>query len=279
MIRLHASPTLRRALRIAGAIILVALVFWSSGHTPPSVRLGILYIVPVLLVTWHDGLSWGIAFAVGTGVLRFMTGLEKLPPDTSMVARLVNEGAFQTVLIVAMAGLAKLQHTQAKLELLATQDPLTGALNARSFVERLAQELERIRRYSRPLALLYLDLDDFKVVNDRHGHQTGDAVLRLVANATRRALRQSDVVGRLGGDEFGVLMPETDSAVAEAAATRLAGGIRSVFQGTPSVTASIGLVSILNAASLGAEELLRRADKAMYEAKRSGKDRVVQVTI
>jgi two-component system cell cycle response regulator len=74
-------------------------------------------------------------------------------------------------------------------------------------------------------------------------------------------------------------MPETDSAVAEAAATRLAGGIRSVFQGTPSVTASIGLVSTLNAASLGAEELLRRADKAMYQAKRSGKDRVVQVAI
>ncbi len=191
----------------------------------------------------------------------------------------MNEAAFQTVLIVAMAGIAKLQHTQAKLEQLATQDPLTGALNARSFVERLAQELERIRRYSRPLALLYLDLDDFKVVNDRHGHQTGDAVLRLVANATRRAIRQSDVVGRLGGDEFGVLMPETDSVVAEAAATRLAAGIRSVFQGTPSVTASIGLVSTINAASLGAEELLRRADKAMYEAKRTGKDRVVQVAI
>lgn len=107
-------------------------------------RLGILYIVPVLLVTWHDGLSWGIAFAVGTGVLRFMTGLEKLPPDTTIAARLTNEAAFQVVLIVAMAGIAKLQRTQATLEQLATHDPLTGALNARSFVERLAQELERI---------------------------------------------------------------------------------------------------------------------------------------
>ncbi len=84
MIRVHADPKLARALRISSAIVLVALVYWSSGHTPPSVRLGILYIVPVLLVTWHDGLSWGVAFAVGTGVLRFMTGLEKLPPDTSM---------------------------------------------------------------------------------------------------------------------------------------------------------------------------------------------------
>ena len=273
------SPGLRRALRIAGSIAMVGIVFWASSRTPPSVRLAILYIVPVLLVTWHDGLTWGIAFAVGTGVLRFMTGLDKLPPETTIAIRLTNEAAFQTVLVVGMAGLAQVQRTQTELARLATLDPLTGVLNARFFVERLAQELERIRRYSRPLALLYLDLDDFKVVNDRHGHQTGDAVLRLVANATRRAVRKSDIVGRLGGDEFGVLMPETDGAVAEAAATRLVNGIRAVFQGTPAVTASIGLVSTINVTSLGAEDLLRRADEAMYAAKRSGKDRVVQVAI
>ena len=116
-------------------------------------------------------------------------------------------------------------------------------------------------------------------MNDRHGHQTGDAVLRLVADATRRAVRQADIVGRLGGDEFAVLMPETEGGVAEAAATRLASGIRTVFRGTPSVTASIGLVSTVNAATAGADELLRRADQAMYEAKRGGKDRVVQVAM
>jgi hypothetical protein len=87
--------------------VLVGIVYWASGHSPPSVRLGILYIVPVLLVTWHDGLGWGIAFAVGTGVLRFMTGLEKLPADTTVAIRLANEAAFQTVLGVAMAGLAR----------------------------------------------------------------------------------------------------------------------------------------------------------------------------
>jgi diguanylate cyclase (GGDEF)-like protein len=101
----------------------------------------------------------------------------------------------------------------------------------------------------------------------------------LVANATRQAVRQSDIVARLGGDEFAVLMPETDGGVAEAAATRLASGIRTVFQGTPSVTASIGLVSTTSAVEARAEELLRRADQAMYEAKRTGKDRVVQVAI
>jgi len=277
--RRPSGAELRRALRLTGDMILIGIVYFLNSHTPPEVRLGILYIVPVLLATWHDGLTWGIAFAAGTGVLRYVTGLDQMPADTALAVRLGNEGAYLIVLGVAMAGLAQLQRTQAALQRLATQDELTGALNARAFGERLGQELERNRRHNRPLALLYLDLDDFKTVNDRHGHHTGDAVLRLVADATRHAVRQSDIVGRLGGDEFAVLMPETDGAVADAAATRLANGIRTVFRGTPSVTASIGLVSTVNAAVAGAEELLRRADQAMYEAKRSGKDRVVQVVI
>jgi diguanylate cyclase (GGDEF)-like protein len=279
LIRVPTSPELRRALRLTGDIVLVGSVYWLNDHTPGTVRLGILYIVPVLLVTWQDGLTWGIAFAIGTGLLRYVTGLDKLPVETTVPIRLLDEAAFLTVLGVAMAGLAQLQRTQRELERLATQDELTGTLNPRAFAERLALELDRNRRYNRPLALLYLDLDDFKTVNDRHGHQTGDAVLRLVADATRRAMRQSDIVGRLGGDEFGVLMPETEGSVAQAAAMRLAGGIRTVFKGTPSVTASIGLVSTTSADMTAAEDLLRRADQAMYEAKRAGKDRVVQVSI
>jgi diguanylate cyclase (GGDEF)-like protein len=270
---------LRRALRLTGDVVLVGIVYWLSGHTAPDARLGILYMVPVLLATWHDGLAWGIGFAVATGVLRYVTGLDQLPQDAPVAIRIASEAGYLIVLAVAMAGLEQLQSTQRDLERLATQDQLTGALNARAFAERLAQELDRNRRYSRPLALLYVDLDDFKAVNDRHGHQTGDAVLRLVADATRRAVRQADIVGRLGGDEFAVLMPETEGGVAEAAATRLASGIRTVFRGTPSVTASIGLVSTVNAATTGADELLRRADQAMYEAKRGGKDRVVQVAM
>ena len=133
-------------------------------------------------------------------------------------------------------------------------------------------------KHRQSLALLYLDLDDFKVINDTHGHQTGDAVLRLVADAMRSSVRQADIVGRLGGDEFAVLMPETDAPLANAAAQRLAAGLRTVFKGTPTVTASIGVVSC-TVSDANTDELLRRGDQAMYEAKRGGKDRVVQVAI
>ena len=272
------TPELRRGLRLAAVLALTALIYWVNLRTPAAFRFGILYVLPVLLAAWNDGLAWGIVFAGATSVLRYLVGIDQMPADTPLEARLANELSYLAVVAVAIAGLSQLRRTQAQLELLATHDPLTNVLNARAFSTELAQELGRNRRYGRPLALIYLDLDDFKRVNDAHGHATGDAVLRLVADATRSAVRQADVVGRLGGYEFAVLMPETEGTVAHAAANRLAVGIRTVFRGTPSVTASIGVVSVTGSEA-GTDELLRKADQAMYEAKRSGKDRVVQVAL
>ncbi len=271
-------PELRRALRLCAWAVLSGGVYLLNLKTPPEFRGGILYVIPVLLAAWHDGMWWGIVFALATGALRFIFGIDQMPPGTSLQVRLANELAYLAVVGVAIAGLSQLRRTQGQLELLATHDPLTNVLNARAFSDELAQELGRNRRYGRPLALIYLDLDDFKRVNDAHGHATGDAVLRLVADAMRGAVRAADLVGRLGGDEFAVLMPETDGSVAHAAATRLASGIRTVFRGTPSVTASIGVVSCTGTEA-GTDELLRKADQAMYDAKRGGKDRVVQVAI
>jgi diguanylate cyclase (GGDEF)-like protein len=269
---------LRRALRLIAWATLAAGVFVLNIRTPADLRLGILYIIPVLLVASYDGLGWGISFALATALLRFGVGIDQMPLETTLQVRILNEAAYLAVVGVAIAGLSQLRRTQAQLQLLATHDPLTTVLNARAFASQVAQELGRNRRYGRPLALIYLDLDDFKKVNDAHGHATGDAVLRLVADAMRSAVRQADVVGRLGGDEFGVLMPETDGILAHAVATRLAAGIRTVFRGTPSVTASIGVVAV-SGTEAGSDELLRKADQAMYEAKRAGKDRVVQVTM
>src|SRR5438874_3656250 len=223
-------------------------------------------------------MGWGISFALATALLRFGVGIDQLPLETSLQVRIRTEVAYLAVVGVAIAGLSQLRRTQAQLELLATHDPLTTVLNARAFASQVAQELGRNRRYGRPLALIYLDLDDFKNVNDAHGHATGDAVLRLVADAMRSAVRQADVVGRLGGDEFGVLMPETDGDVAHAAANRLVSGIRTVFRGTPSVTASVGVVAV-SGTEAGTDELLRKADQAMHAAKRGGKERGVQVAM
>lgn len=272
------SPALRGGLRLVGYIALTLAVYWANDSTPSSLRLGILYIVPVLLVTWREGLRWGLVFLALTVGLREVVAWEQMPADTPILWRAANAVTYVVVVGIAMAGLQKLRRIQDQLARLATHDLLTGVLNARAFTEQLGHELDRKRRYARPLSVLYLDLDDFKVINDSHGHQTGDAVLRLVADAIRSSVRQADAVGRMGGDEFAVLMPETDARLADAAAQRLATGLRSVFRGTPTVTASIGVVSC-TATDATTDDLLRRADQAMYEAKRAGKDRVVQVAI
>lgn len=272
------SPALRRALRLTGYVALTLLVYWANTATPPAARLGVLYVIPVLLVTWTDGVLWGIVFGLASIGMREVVAWDQMPADTPMGWRIGNGAAYVAVVAVAMAGLQTLRRSQAQLARLVIQDQLTNVLNARAFADRLTQELDRNRRYPRPLALMYMDLDNFKVINDTHGHQTGDAVLRLVADAMRSSVRQTDVVGRLGGDEFAVLMPETDAQLADAAAKRLVAGLRTVFKGTPNVTASIGVVSC-TATEASTDDLLRRADQAMYDAKKMGKDRVVQVAL
>lgn len=167
---------------------------------------------------------------------------------------------------------------EAELIRLATIDSLTGICNRHHFLERAAQEITRARRYGHGgLALLMMDLDHFKDVNDRHGHEAGDKVLAAMAARVLDLLRESDVMGRLGGEEFAVLLVEAGGGEALAVAERL----RAIIAETPvkangveiSHTISIGVAS-LTAGDKGVEDLLRRADQALYRAKRLGRNRV-----
>lgn len=162
------------------------------------------------------------------------------------------------------------------LRRLATTDALTGAANRGAFLEAAERETERARRFGTPLALVLLDLDRFKPVNDTFGHPFGDAVLAEVSRRLQETLRDSDVLGRLGGEEFAVLLPMTDAAAAAETATRLASSVRDVpiSEGlhAVTVTASFGVAAIDPA--LGFDAARRRADRALYAAKRLGRDRV-----
>ena len=266
------SPLLRHA----AYLLLTLAIYWANAVTPGPVKLGLFYLVPVLYVTWNEGAWWGVAYTLAGMLLRIR--IEALQIGSPGSVLLLNQISFGVVAGITIFAFGHIRRNERLLRDLATHDQLTRVLNARSFTERLADELRRVQRYHRPLALLYLDLDDFKVVNDSHGHQTGDAVLRLVAEAIRHAVRQADVVGRMGGDEFAVLMPETEPALATAAADRLAAGLRTVLNGSPAVTASIGVVAPITQGS-DTDAILRRADQAMYEAKKKGKNRVIAVPL
>jgi two-component system cell cycle response regulator len=158
-------------------------------------------------------------------------------------------------------------------------DPLTGAHNRRSLGEFLAREVDRAARHSRPIAVLLLDADHFKQVNDRFGHPTGDAVLRGIAERFRSAARAEDLVARYGGEEFAVAMPETGLAGAVEAAERFRRGVGAepfIAEGhSIAVTVSVGAAAIEAGETRTVDELLQQADERMYKAKRAGRNRVI----
>jgi diguanylate cyclase (GGDEF)-like protein len=157
---------------------------------------------------------------------------------------------------------------------LARVDPLTGAINGRTFYECVAAEAERSRRTAQPMTLAYLDLDNFKQLNDRLGHAVGDAALVEVVQVLRGHLRVNDLLARLGGDEFAVLLPETDVGGATALLVRLQELVGAAMQarGWP-VTASVGAATFLKPPR-DVDLMVQRVDGLMYRAKRQGKGRV-----
>jgi diguanylate cyclase (GGDEF)-like protein len=156
----------------------------------------------------------------------------------------------------------------------ATSDPLTGLLNHRAFQERVESEVGRAQRYGRPLAVVLLDLDHFKSINDSYGHQAGDAALMQAARLLEGGARAGDVLGRIGGDEFAMLLPETSAEEALPIAERWAAKFRVAPVGVAAhLTMSAGVCDLTHAN--GSRELLQLADGALYSAKSQGRDAVV----
>jgi diguanylate cyclase (GGDEF)-like protein/PAS domain S-box-containing protein len=198
-----------------------------------------------------DGVPWGLVTARGGR------------PDPARLRSLAD--------LVALA--VTNAHATERLVALATTDPLTGLANHRAFQERLAAEVSRARRAGEPLALVMIDLDHFKRVNDTHGHQAGDEVLREVARRLMACARREDLCARVGGEELAWLLPATGADAAMAAAERL----RAAIAGTPippagRQTASLGVAGL---GPGGAAALVRDADAALYRAKAAGRDACV----
>jgi len=168
---------------------------------------------------------------------------------------------------------AQLRHEFHSMEQLASTDLLTGAWNRRRFEDAVEGEMSRSRRHGHPLSLLLLDIDHFKKINDAYGHAEGDRVLRGVAECVRDAIRVSDSLTRWGGEEFIVLMPNTEVASAVILAERIRECIAAhAFEGIGPVTASLGLAEYLPSASR--QDWMERTDRAMYKAKHGGRNRV-----
>ncbi len=232
-------------------------------------------------ILFIDGVTTraGVALIHGGGTLD--DGDRRL---IEMFVRKVSSGFQNVILHENLEHLVEQRTTQLasanrELERLATYDPLTELLNRRAFIARAATEIARSRRYQRPLALLALDIDHFKSVNDTHGHATGDQALREVAGCIQSVLRGNDLSARFGGEEFAILLPETQVGAAAEVAERLRLRIAALSiptgNGPLTITTSIGVTTLMPGDD-GLDRLMARADACLYAAKHGGRNRVVR---
>jgi diguanylate cyclase (GGDEF)-like protein len=284
------SPS-RRIAACAAVFFTVAVVGWLDSRVGPRLSFSLFYLVPVVAAGWFLGLRTAIAAAMVAGLawlladLSWRTGGDTIEIAWNATVRLATFTGFGWITARLRAENDRLLAANERLRVLveresihARSDSLTGLPNWHGFNEHLEREIARSRRRQEPLAIAYVDLDNFKAINDTQGHDEGNTALRLVADALRGSIRATDVAARTGGDEFVVLLPSADPRAALAVAERIVVEVHRVGTRYPgcNLGASVG-VSCASVAPEAGDPLLRAADAAMYQAKHTGKGRVVVV--
>lgn len=241
--------------------------------TGPDLDPGSIFLVPCVAAAWYLGARAGIA-TVAISAAAWFAAETLLASGTSGTPALFNTLSRFAAYFVLVVVLAQVRTLLLRLGELSRTDSLTGLGNPRALRERGEHDLDMARRAGSALSLVFIDVDNFKEVNDREGHAAGDRVLQQVAEALRAILRRSDFAARLGGDEFAVLLVGSDAASAREVAVKIREGVEERMRAnTFSVTLSIGVATAAEGASFAA--LLEAGDGLMYEAKGEGKDAIV----
>lgn len=258
---------------------LILLLGLGDYLTGPEVAFSVFYLLPVSLAEWKLGVARATVMAIlaaftwlGADIAADQTYGQIWIPAWNTLTRF----AMFMIVIHLLANLRAALEAQGRL---AALDSLTPALNPRAFTDAAVKAIEQSRARGRPFTLTYLDLDDFKSINDRLGHNGGDHALRLVGEALRSSVRASDIVGRLGGDEFAILFPDMGSSAATTAMDALVERVRQGVAQLPiDVTFSAGAATFLMAPS-SMDDVISVSDELMYRAKRGGKNRYLHVVV
>lgn len=249
---------------------LVALIGVLDRVTGPTLTFDAFYLIPVALTVWFAGRQAGILIAILSAITWFAADTASRPESIVSPVPYWN-AAMKLGFLVAVAWiLPALKKEWEQERASARTDFLTKAANKRSFETAAQVEITRSQRYNRPFSIVYLDVDKFKFVNDRYGHNTGDTLLRATAQTIQSKIRSSDLIARLGGDEFGLLLPETQSEAAQIVVKRIHRFLLDLAQRNEwPVTFSFGVATFLRPPE-SVEEMIKKADALMVAAKNSG---------
>ena len=248
---------------------LLGLIDYATGN---ELTISLFYLIPIVLVTWVVNRDTGFFTSFVSGLTLLSAEIAAGQTYSHSIFYFLNTLIRTLFYVVIVYLMSELQQSREEEKLAARTDYVTGAVNARYFNELLQMEISRIRRYPHPITLVYVDVDNFKLVNDLFGHKIGDDVLRCIAIELKSQLRVTDTVARLGGDEFVMLLPSTRQPEARKVVSKVYSNlIEQMRQRNWPVTFSMGAVTC-EFSPYSAEQLVNMADELMYEVKNSTKN-------
>jgi diguanylate cyclase (GGDEF)-like protein len=253
---------------------LIGIIGASDFLTGYELTLSEFYVIPIAFITWFMSRRLGLVASLTSALVWLVADLSAGHAYANPLVPFWNSLILFSFFVMITLLLSSLRNSILLEREYSRTDYLTGAANARLFSELATREIERLRRYGRSFSLAYFDIDDFKNINDRYGHSTGDQVLRSVASCVKQHLRKTDLVARLGGDEFAVLLPETDQASARQVLQKIQSMLlEEMHTHDWPITFSIGVITCKSAPHTP-DELVKMADESMYSVKRAGKNAI-----
>ncbi len=263
-------------LALITVVPLTGMIHFLAG---PTIELSAFYLIPVVLAAWYVGTRMGMLIALLAVADWFVVETQFAPRDVQLGDDVFNAVARLVVFLVVVGFIHLLREALDRANGLARVDPLTQLLNVQALHELGNLELRKAARQRYAMTAMFIDLDEFKSVNDSLGHRAGDAVLCAFAQALRAGIRATDLAARVGGDEFLVVMPDTGPDVAASIAANLrAQLLDAMHSGGWSVTFSLGVSTFLRPPA-AIDDLVNRADAMMYRVKDLGKNAIAHEVV
>jgi diguanylate cyclase (GGDEF)-like protein len=275
LFNLDSKSNLPKWLLIVFASIMVILIGLIDYFTGIEVSVAILYLLPVMYVVWFVDRMAAWILSLVCAIEVFLADIVYGHIYSNPFAPYWNAFVWLAFFMLLVYMLSSLRDNLEHEREISRYDALTNVLNRKAFYEILLGEIQRSIRYNHPITLVYLDCDNFKSINDKYGHKTGDILLQMLAETIKLNIRNVDIVGRLGGDEFSLILPESNFDSANTVLTKIQRLTAAMFKRKKwKVSLSIGACTYIEP-PLSADAAIQHVDKLMYKAKNEGKNKIV----